>query len=371
MNKKILHIPNYYSPHIGGIEDVCHTIVSAMTNYQHEVICFHDEKKTQKDYYEGIRIIRCGVFKKLFSQSISFSFYKELKNVFENFDPDIVHFHGPNPLVSVYLLMLLPKKTKLIVHWHSDIVEQNLLYAFYRPIERQLLSRANKIVITSPAYLAGSKALSAWTSKVSVIPNTLYTEKLQKQAGDDEAVEKIRKLYGGKKIIFTFGRHVSYKGLHHLIDIAPLLKEEAAIVIAGQGPLSETLKKRSNHPSLHFPGRLTDDELRQYLYASDLFAFPSVTRNEAFGIALAEAMYCGLPAVTFTIPDSGVNWVCVHGETGLESENGNTQALAFAVNQLLMDPVLRKKMGANASLRAKNFFTTDTIKEKLIDLYND
>jgi len=86
---------------------------------------------------------------------------------------------------------------------------------------------------------------------------------------------------------------------------------------------------------------------------------------------LAEAMYCGLPAVTFTIPDSGVNWVCVHGETGLESENGNTQALAAAVNQLLADPVLRKKLGANASLRARNLFATDAIKDKLIDLYND
>jgi glycosyltransferase involved in cell wall biosynthesis len=368
--KKILHIPNYYPPHIGGIEDVCHTIVLAMENYRHEVICFHNEKKTQKDFYEGIQVIRCGVFKKVFSQSVSLSFFKELKNVFKNFDPDIVHFHTPNPLVSVYLLMLLPKKTKLIVHWHSDIIEQNLLYLFYRPIEKQLLSRADKIVATSPVYAAGSEPLSDWPNKMSIIPNTIYAEKLQKQAGDEEAIEKVKKLYGEKKIIFTFGRHVSYKGLHHLIDIAPLLEEEAVIVIAGQGPLSETLKKRSNHPSLYFLGRLSDNELRHYLYASDVFAFPSVTRNEAFGIAMAEAMYCGLPVATFTIPYSGVNWVCIHGETGLESENGNTQAFAAAVNQLLSDPILRKKLGTNASQRAKNFFATETIKDKLIDLYN-
>ena len=44
-----------------------------------------------------------------------------------------------------------------------------------------------------------------------------------------------------------------------------------------------------------------------------IFCFPSITRNEAFGIALAEAMYCGKPAVTFTIEGSGVNFVSLDG----------------------------------------------------------
>ena len=372
MKKKILHIPNYYPPHIGGIEDVCHSIVTTLPEYEHQIICFNDQKETVKETIEGIVVIRCSVWKKLFSQSVSFSFYKELKKVFKTFNPDIVHFHTPNPLSSVYLLLLLPSKTELILHWHSDIIEQTLLYIFYNPIEKRLLKRASKIIATSPNYILGSKPLLAWKNKVSVIPNTIGLEKFQKQEEDDRFIEEIKQLYQNKKIVFTFGRHVSYKGLKYLIGTAPFISDDAVIVIAGKGPLSDSLKESAkNFPNVYFIGRLEGNTLRQYLYAADIFAFPSITRNEAFGIALAEAMYCGLPAVTFTIPFSGVNWLCLNEETGLESENGNVQALADAINKLIKDDALRKQLGINARERIKEFFVPEAIKENLLNLFGD
>jgi len=369
LKNKILHIPNYYPPNIGGIEDVCRSIAIALPEYEQQVICFHTQKQTVKEIVEGIPVTRCSVWKKLFSQSVSFSFYKELKQVFKTFDPDIVHFHTPNPLGSVYLLLALPKKTKLIVHWHSDIIEQNFLYLFFHPIEKLLLKRADKIVATSPTYIHGSKPLQSWNDKVTVIPNTVNESKLLKQDGDEKAIAEIRQLYGGKKIIFTFGRHVPYKGLKYLIEAAPLISNDAVIVIAGKGPLSRSLKESAkSFQNIHFIGRLEENALRQYLYAADIFAFPSITRNEAFGIALAEALYCGLPAVTFTIPDSGVNWLSLKDETGLEVENANAKAFADAVNQLLTASDLRKKLSENASLRIKANFTIEAIKEQLEDL---
>ena len=370
MKKKILHIPNYYPPHIGGIEGVCYSIVTALPEYEHQVICFNSEKPTVKENYEGTQVTRCGVWKKLFSQSVSFSFYKELKKAFKTFNPDFVHFHTPNPLSSVYLLLLLPKLTKLIVHWHSDIIEQDLLYIFYHPIEKRLLKRASKILPTSPTYINGSKALSLWRNKLTVIPNTVDINQWKKREGDDDAIENIKNLYEKKKIIFTCGRHVPYKGLRYLIEAAPLISENAVVVIGGQGPLSDEFKKKATSLEMvYFTGRLSDDELRQYLYASDIYAFPSITRNEAFGVALAEAMYCGLPAVTFTIPYSGVNWLCLNGETGLESENGNVQALADAINHLLITDDLRKKLGENAKKRIETNFTIEAIKQQLEELY--
>ena len=372
MKKKILHIPNYYPPHIGGIEDVCRSIVTASPEFEHQVICFHDQKQTVKEIVENVVVTRCGVWKKLFSQSVSFSFYKELKRIFKTFDPDIVHFHTPNPLSSVYLLLLLPKKPKLIVHWHSDIIEQDFLYLFYHPIENRLLKRADKIVATSPTYIAGSKPLQSWPNKIRIIPNTVNESKLQKEEGDEEAIAGIRQFYGGKKIVFTFGRHVPYKGLKYLIEAAPLISSDAVIVVAGEGPLSDSLKESAkNFPNMYFIGRLESDTLRQYLYAADIFAFPSITRNEAFGIALAEAMYCGLPAATFTIPDSGVNWLCLNEETGLESENGNIQALANAINAMINDGALRQRLGFNAGQRIRKLFVSEAIKDDILSLYQD
>ena len=369
MKKKILHIPNYYPPHIGGIEDVCRSIVTALPEFEHQVICFHNEKQTVKERFEGIQVTRCGVWKKLFSQSISLSFCKELKQVLKVFNPDIVHFHTPNPLGSVFLLSLLPKKTELIVHWHSDIVEQDFLYVFYHPIESRLLKRANRVAVTSPTYIAGSKPLQSWRDKIRIIPNTVNEAKLQKQVEDEKAIAEIKQIYGGKKIVFTFGRHIPYKGLKYLIEAVPLISNDAVIVIAGTGPLSDSLKESAKHfPNVFFIGRLEENILRQYLYAADIFAFPSITRNEAFGIALAEAMYCSLPAVTFTIPNSGVNWLCLKGETCLESENGNAQALADAINELIENETLRQQLGDNARKRVKDFFVISAIKEELLKI---
>lgn len=369
--KRILHISNYYPPHIGGIEDVCCSIATGLSGYNHQVICFNAKKTDEASIYKGIRVIRCGTVQKLFSQPISISFYRHLKNLFAGFKPDIVHFHAPNPLGSVYLLNLIPEYAGLIVHWHSDIVEQGFLYTFYRLIEKKLLQRADKILVTSPAYASASKPLSFWKNKLHVIPNTVNTRKLTLKEGDAQAIEKIRNRYAGKKIVFTFGRHVPYKGLACLIKAIPHISPECVVVIAGSGLLTERLKKMSGAPNLYFTGKLADTELRRYLYASCLFAFPSITRNEAFGIALAEAMYCGLPAVTFTVPASGVNWVCIDRETGLESENGNSKALAEAINRLLDDSCLREKLGANAAKRVREFFVMEAIENDLKQIYNN
>jgi len=96
--------------------------------------------------------------------------------------------------------------------------------------------------------------------------------------------------------------------------------------------------------------------LKAYYLASDIFCFSSITKNEAFGLALAEAMYFGLPAVTFTIPGSGVNYVSFNNETGLEVANRDVAEYSNAIKTLATNEELRKKYGEAASLRAvKNF----------------
>ena len=68
-------------------------------------------------------------------------------------------------------------------------------------------------------------------------------------------------------------------------------------------------------------------------------------KNEAFGLALAEAMYYGKPTVTFTILDSGVNYVCVNGENDIDVENRNIHEYAKAIEKLTDSEELRKYYG--------------------------
>ena len=81
-----------------------------------------------------------------------------------------------------------------------------------------------------------------------------------------------------------------------------------------------------------------------------------------------KAMYCGKPAVTFTIPGSGVNYVCVNGETGLEVENRNVRMYAEAMRKLADNPHLRNKLGLAAKSRVEKNFLTSQFTENILGL---
>ena len=177
------------------------------------------------------------------------------------------------------------------------------------------------------------------------------------------------KVCHGKPIVFFLGRHVEYKGIKYLLEAERFVRQDCVFLIAGQGPLTAHLKEQYHSSRLHWLGRISEEEKRYYYHAASIFAFPSITRNEAFGIVLAEAMYCKCPTVTFTIKGSGVNWVSLNGETGIEVANSDFQAYAQAVDKLLQDNILRDKMGRNAKKRVVSLFTRDVVAKQYQELY--
>ena len=141
---KILHFACYYSPHIGGIEQVAQDVVNAIGNeYEQRVICFNHKKHNETDIVDGIKVVRAGCFAKIASQQISFSFKKLLKRQFKEFKPDLLIFHYPNPFAAHYILKMLKKfkNCKLILYWHLDITKQKLLGKLFNGQTQKLLKR--------------------------------------------------------------------------------------------------------------------------------------------------------------------------------------------------------------------------------------
>lgn len=368
---KVLHISKFYPPYKGGIEDVCYSIVSSMVDYDHHVLCFNTGKKTVREIYQGVPVIRIGVQMQRYSQPIAFSFPSVLKEELAEFKPDIIHLHTPNPLASFLVCRYIPKNVKLVVHWHSDIVKQQFTYTAYKPFEQKLLKRADAIFATSPNYAEHSLPLRKFMDKVIIVPNGINEDKIAFREGDDKKIEAIKKKFDGKEIIFFMGRHVSYKGIDRLIEAEKEISSDCVILIAGEGPLTNELKKITKSPRIHFIGKISDDEIRLYMRAASVFAFPSISKNEAFGIVLAEAMYCGTPPVLFSIPGSGVNWLNENGITGLEVANGDVEAFSKAVDNLLQNKDhIREKMGESAHDRIVENFTMSRVKNVIVKEYD-
>ena len=374
---KILQIPNYFYPNIGGIEQTARDIANvlcAMPGVSQKILCFNTDaidgdtvthqNETVHDTVDGVEVLRCSSFAKLQSQSLSTSFGRELRRLMDDFDPDIVVFHYPNPFEAHYLLSYIhshpgwERRHKLVLYWHLDIVKQKLLGKLFHGQTLALLRLAAQIVATSPNYIEGSRYLRQFREKCRVIPSCINEQRLTVTDSVRSRAQELRREYGEDSVLcFGIGRHIPYKGFTYLVEASRYLDDRFAVLIGGSGELTEALKTQAaGDTKVHFPGRLSDEDLMACYLSCDIFCFPSVTKNEAFGLALAEGMYFGKPAVTFTIPGSGVNFVSLGGVTGLECPNADSRAYAEAIMRLADDPQLRRQYGEAAERRVREHF---------------
>ena len=320
--KKILHISKYYYPFAGGIEQIARDCVNALKECEQKVIAFNDNSKDENLNVDGIEVIKCGCVAKIASQSISLSYKKRLKGIFGEFKPDIIIFHYPNPFVAAILLRELKgKDIKLIIYWHLDIIRQKCLGLFFINQNKKLLERASKVIATSSNYIEGSKWLKSMKSKCVVVPNCINVDRMAITPEIEKRADEIKEANKDKIICVAVGRLTKYKGFTYLIQASKLLNDKFHIYIIGDGELTKTLHREAkNDKKITFTGKIADMELKAFLLAADIFCFSSITKNEAFGLALAEAMYYGKPSVTFHISGSGVNYVCLNGQRNMQRQ---------------------------------------------------
>lgn len=370
--RKVLQISKYYFPFLGGTEQVARDIAKALKEYddvEQKIICFNEDAKldgyenhhgeTVYEKVDGIDVIRCGYVAKYASQALSLTYGRELKKVINEFNPDFIILHYPNPFVTYFLLKYIKPNCKLAVYWHLDITKQKFLKRFFDGQNKRLIARSSKILGATPVHVGESAYTEYMGDKKYILPYAIDEKRLVISEEEKQRAAEIRKEYEGKVLGFFIGRHVPYKGLRYLIEASDKIhRDDMHFLIAGTGELTDELKQMSaNDSKIEFVGRVTDSEWRSYLYACDIFCFPSVTRNEGFGLAQAEAMYYEKPVVTFTIKGSGVNYVTLNGETGIECPNSDSEAYAKALEKLADDASLRQSMGSAGRQRVLDNFT--------------
>ena len=204
-----------------------------------------------------------------------------------------------------------------------------MLLRLYTPLQNWLLRRAKVIVGTTPVYVKESPFLENIQRKVTSIPIGIDEMK-----PIPERVAQIKERYAGKKIIFSLGRLVEYKGYEYLIQAARRLTDDYVILIGGRGPLQEYLQALIDElgvaDRVKLLGFIEDDDLPDYFGACDLFCLSSILKTEAFGIVQIEAMSCGKPVIAMNIPESGVSWVNISSFSGINVKTHSSPPLSAA-----------------------------------------
>jgi rhamnosyl/mannosyltransferase len=172
--------------------------------------------------------------------------------------------------------------------------------------------------------------------------------------------------------IVSLGRLVGYKGYDVLLRAMREIDGHATII--GEGPLLAELQQMATEfgvaDRVHFAGRLERSEIRRLFHAAQVFAFPSVTIAEAFGIVQVEAMAAGLPIVNTSLPTT-VPLVARHEQEALTVTPGDAGALAAALNRILGDPALAQRLGAAGKARARNEFDQSVFRTRMEAVYAD
>ena len=232
---------------------------------------------------------------------------------------------------------------------------------------RSLLQRRLERLQTerSSAIVACSNAILDWTSRLwdiggipsAVLPNVVQVERVR-QLGRGELPPGFPA--DGPVVAFS-GRLEARKGADVLVEAMKRVwtsVPEARLVMIGadlwtRPPMADRLRQLAGEHAdrLHLLGDQPQERLFPALAAADVVALPSLW--EAFGIAALEAMALGCPLVL--THGSGFDDFADADTEALKVAPGAPDELAAAIERMLRDPVLARRLGAAAAERASHF----------------
>ena len=362
---RVLHVyKTYYPDTFGGVERTIHAVVKGISTHgiQSDVLSLSHDPVVNTVEFDGHTAYKA----KLDFEFASTGFSRDALSKFKKLSAqtDVVLYHFPWPFMDL-MHLIHPLRKPTVVTYHSDVVKQKLLLRLYKPMMHRFLSSVTRIVATSPNYLESSEVLQIYRSKTEIIPIGLDKEYYPSAS---QELKSRWKAHFPRPFFFFVGVLRYYKGLHTLIKAAK--EVDVDILIAGEGPLENDLKKQASSigvTNVHFLGAVSDLDKAALLELCTAFVFPSHLRSEAYGLSLVEAAMFGKPMISCEI-GTGTSFVNKHGETGLVVPPEDSEALANAMRKLV-DENVATRYSRNALTRYSQILQASDMASHYSNLY--
>ncbi|MBU0532377.1 glycosyltransferase [Candidatus Micrarchaeota archaeon] len=314
-------------------------------------------------FYEGYRISSMN--------------YKRVSELLKKENPDIVHAHAPVVLGLEGIISAKRKNIPTVVTYHThfpDYVPHLLNGRLPEPFSKisdytvkKMIKHVFKMVdvVTAPTNELVNELKSYGLSNVIYLPNGVDLKKFRKNAKKAALFRKQHKI-GKKKMILYLGRVSFEKKIDVLLEAFKMIEnDERLLVICGGGPYVDDFKKLAvalGIKNVIFTGYL--DDINSAYSAADIYV--SASDTETFGLTFIEAMYTETPVIG--VKRLGPKELIKNGKTGVLVEPSNIAELANAMEKLLNDAKLCKRMGTEAHKTAKKYSLRKSV-EKTIEIY--
>ena len=229
-----------------------------------------------------------------------FKFIKEMKNIINNNNYEIVHCNMNSAVMLHPLIAAKISKAKVVIsHAHNSSSDKGVIKKILHNINRHL------IPLFANYYFSCSNVAGAWfyskkilkSNKYFIIKNAINCDKFNNIEFDKKIYKKELGIDNYKEIILNVGRFARQKNHKFLIEIFKkyhLKHKDSVLLLVGDGELFDEIKTSSKDTdSIKFLGRRED--VNKIMSISDIFVMPSL--YEGLPLVGVEAQYCGLPCI--------------------------------------------------------------------------
>ncbi|MBI4199529.1 MAG: glycosyltransferase family 4 protein [Chloroflexi bacterium] len=296
---------------------------------------------------------------------ISLSIWRErrVRQVLREEGFDVIHLH--EPLAPVLPITVLHYSTAANVGTFHAFHGKARMYRYSHRLVRRWFNKLHvRIAVSPPALQFVSRFFPA---EYRVIPNGIDVDFFGREAPPGLPFDD------GKLNILFVGRLEKRKGLKYLLGAFSRLKwshPDLRLLVVGPGSPGKECERIVAERKLQdvvFVGGVSGETLCRYYQTAHIFCAPA-TGKESFGIVLGEAMAAGKPVVATTI--EGFSAVVTNGVEGLLVRPRDEEALAGALEQLILDPDLRREMGQRGRVTVQAY-RWDRVADRVEECYRE
>lgn len=354
----------------GGMEMITLIFIRKLLerNYQVELLCIEESRMQIEANNLGLIIHPVKASGYVHPAAIL-----NIASLIKNNNYNLVHTQASKDLwILVPALKLAASNIPLFLtkQMGSFIVKKDFLHKFLY----QRVTKAFAISTTIKNNLIYTTPLTA--DKIELLYNAVDVKKFDPAKADRNKVRKEFNIGEDEIVIGMIGRFSPGKGHEEFLQSAKTLsskyKNSKFIVVGeashGEDEYASSIKSLADNlriKNIIFTGFRSDTP--DVLSAFDIFIFPS--HAEAFGIALIEAM--AMERASVCANADGVLDIAVDGKTNLLFQNKNADDLAAKTEQLIVNEILRSKIGKAARQRVIEKFDIEIIMDRTIEFYNN
>lgn len=372
---KICHLINSYPSPTGGMQTYCYELADIQARHKNDVYVYVSgiaNKSTNSRFKVKQFKPLLNIGKATFPPSLIIALLKEKY--------DLVHVHLPFPFgFEAALAITKLKRIPIVVTYHCEVnnYKEDRIMSFimniYNLLNNSLLRYVNHIIFTTEDY---SRLLNFDRSKTSTIPIGVDTKRFK--VFDRIISRKYVGLPESKFIVIFVGNldihNYHKKGVKYFLNAVPLIRKSIPdLFINLVGKTDEETRKiiqsvceeKNISDIVRISGYVSDKDLPRHYAASNVLILPSVSKLEAFGIVLLEAMASGLPIVASNIP--GVRSVVKSSKAGFLIKPKSSEDIAKSILEIYR----LKKWNNNAVDVVKKKYSWNHIAEQIINIYKN